>query len=89
MAGIEEGARALPAIRPSRGDGMTDERKGRRGLLGMVGLAAGTAAGSAAAFAPDGGRGNIPAQPETEEEKRKPRYRETDHVRDFYRTNRS
>jgi hypothetical protein len=68
---------------------MTDERKDRRGLLGMVGLAAGTAAGTAAAFNPNGSRGNIPAQPESEEEKRKPRYRETEHVRDFYRTNRS
>jgi hypothetical protein len=65
---------------------MTDERKGRRGLLTLAGLAAAT---PAAAITADGSRGGIPAQPETEEEKRKPRYRETEHVRDFYRTNRS
>jgi hypothetical protein len=66
---------------------MTEERKGRRGVLGLVGFAA--AATPAAAFNPDGNRGDIPSKPETEEEKRRPRYRETDHVRDFYRTNRS
>ena len=53
-----------------------------------MGLAAGTAATSAAAFNADGSRGGLPARPESEADKRKPRYRETDHVRAFYRTNR-
>ncbi len=78
--------RALPGIRQGAGGSMKEERKGRRGVLSLVGLAAAT---PAAAFKPDGSRGDIPSKPETEEEKRKPRYRETDHVRDFYRTNRS
>lgn len=66
----------------------------RRGLLGALGAAA--AAGTAAANSP---RDTIPARApvlppgvaprrETEAEKRAPRYRETDHVRAFYQTNR-
>ncbi len=58
----------------------------RRRLLGLIGAAAAT---PAAAFNADGSRGAIPARPESEAEKRAPRYRETEHVRDFYRTNRS
>ncbi|WP_270938423.1 hypothetical protein [Falsiroseomonas oryzae] len=65
-----------------------NDTKGRRRILGLVGLAAGSAATPAAAFNADGSRGRIPAEPESEAEKRKPRYRETDHVRAFYRTNR-
>jgi len=58
----------------------------RRGLLGLLGAAA---AAPAAALNPNGDRGQLPNRPETEAEKRKARYRETDHVRAFYRTNRS
>lgn len=58
----------------------------RRRLLGLMGVAVAT---PAAAFNADGSRGGIPAQPETEQQKRSARYRETDHVRAFYRTNRS
>ncbi|HZF76016.1 MAG TPA: hypothetical protein VE033_09310 [Acetobacteraceae bacterium] len=66
----------------------TEETK-RRGVLGLLGLA-GTAAAatSAQAFNIDGGRDGQPSRPETEAEKRKPRYRETEHVQAFYRTNR-
>ena len=65
-----------------------DGSKARRRFLGLMGLAAGTAATPAAAFNADGSRGGLPARPESEADKRKPRYRETDHVRAFYRTNR-
>ncbi|MBK1660589.1 hypothetical protein [Paracraurococcus ruber] len=58
----------------------------RRGFLGALGLAA--VAGPAAAIEAEGGTGGLPPQKESEAEKRKPRYRETDHVRAFYRTNR-
>ena len=58
----------------------------RRRFFGALGLAA--VAAPAAAFEADGGTGGLPPQKETEAEKRKPRYRETDHVRNFYRTNR-
>lgn len=58
----------------------------RRGFLGAMGLAA--VAAPAAAFEADGSTGGLPPKKETEEERRKPRYRETDHVRAFYRTNR-
>ena len=66
-----------------------DGSKARRRFLGLMGLAAGTAATPAVAINADGSRGDLPAQPESEAEKRKPRYRETDDVRAFYRTNRS
>ncbi len=59
----------------------------RRGMLGLLGAAA--AAAPAAAIDPNGNRGDLPNRPESEAEKRRPRYRETDHVRAFYRTNRS
>ena len=58
----------------------------RRRFFGALGLAA--VAAPAAAFEADGSTGGLPPQKETEAEKRKPRYRETDHVRAFYRTNR-
>lgn len=66
------------------------ERHGaeRRSVLGLLGLAAGSAATTAAAFNADGSRSGHAPQPESEAEKRKPRYRETDHIRAFYRTNR-
>lgn len=66
---------------------MDKDRTARRGFLGLLGGAA--AATPAAAINQDGSRGGIPARPETEQEKRKPRYRETEHVRAFYQTNRS
>ena len=58
----------------------------RRRFLGSLGLAA--VAAPAAAFEADGSTGGLPPKKETEAEKRAPRYRETDHVRAFYRTNR-
>lgn len=58
----------------------------RRRVLGLMGLAVAT---PAAAITADGSRAGLPARPETEQQKRAPRYRETDHVRAFYRTNRS
>ena len=67
-----------------------DDRTARRSILGVLGLAVGTAAATpAAAIIADGSRGGLPSAPETEAEKRKPRYRETDHVRAFYQTNRT
>ncbi len=61
----------------------------RRRFLGTLGLGAGvTIAAPSAAFNVDGGTGGLPPAKESEAEKRKPRYRETDHVRAFYRTNR-
>ena len=66
---------------------MDKERTARRGFLGLLGGAASVA--PAAAITQDGSRGGIPARPENEQEKRKARYRETDHVRAFYETNRS
>jgi hypothetical protein len=61
----------------------------RRRFLGLIGAAAGTAATSAAALNADGSRGAIPSEPEGDAERRKARYRETDHVRAFYQTNRT
>ena len=68
-----------------------DETKtaARRRLLGAAGLAvAALPAVPAAAFNADGSTGGLAPRKEDEAEKRKPRYRETDHVRAFYRTNR-
>jgi hypothetical protein len=58
----------------------------RRRFLGGLGLAA--VAAPAAAIEADGSTGGLPPKKETEAEKRAARYRETDHVRAFYRTNR-
>jgi hypothetical protein len=67
----------------------------RRGLLAALGGAAAAAAPAAAALASPAEPHRADALPpgmaprkEGEEEKRKPRYRETDHVRAFYQTNR-
>jgi hypothetical protein len=62
---------------------MTGERKvtlGRRQFLRALG------AGAAASAASPLATGAV-ADSETDEEKRKPRYRETDHVREYYRVN--
>lgn len=64
---------------------MTKERErklGRRDFLRVLGVGA-TAAAAAAPLA-DGAR----ADTETNDEKRKARYRETEHVKTFYRVNR-
>jgi hypothetical protein len=66
----------------------SEDRPARRGLLGAAGAAIGLAATPAAAFRQDGSTGGLPPTKESEAEKRAPRYRETDHVRAFYRTNR-
>jgi hypothetical protein len=57
-------------------------RVGRRDFLRTLGAGAGTAA--AMGSLPTGAR----ADTETNDEKRKARYRETEHVKTFYRVNR-
>jgi hypothetical protein len=57
-------------------------RVGRRDFLRILGTGVGAAAGAGALSAP------AHADNETNEEKRKARYRETEHVRTFYRVNR-
>ncbi|WP_431269777.1 hypothetical protein [Dankookia sp. P2] len=67
-------------------DGSEGVVQARRRFIGGLGLAA--VAAPAAAFEADGSTGGLPPRKETEAEKRAPRYRETDHVRAYYRTNR-
>lgn len=55
----------------------------RRGFLRLMGAAP---AAAAAVVALDGGQ--AAAGTETAEERKKPRYRETEHVKSFYRVNR-
>jgi hypothetical protein len=62
------------------GDGA---RVGRRDFLRALGAGAGVAVVTAGPLA-EGAR----ADSETSDEKRKPRYRETEHVKTFYRVNR-
>ena len=64
----------------------TPDATQRRGFLRGLGLAAGAAAAPAAAERSD----TVPAgtaRKESEAEKRAPRYRETAHVKAFYRSN--
>lgn len=66
---------------------MKDENKtavGRRDFLRKVGI--GAVGAGAAAAAPLGG--SALADSGTNEEKRKARYKETDHIKTFYRVNR-
>lgn len=56
-------------------------KEGRRDFLRAIGAGAGVAA--IAPFATP-----AKADSESNDEKRKPRYRETDHVKEFYRVNR-
>ena len=66
---------------------MNDERKttvGRRDFLRKVGI--GAVSAGAAAAAPLAGPAH--ADTESNDEKRKARYQETDHVKTFYRVNR-
>ena len=58
-----------------------DAKVDRRNVLRALGAGAGAAAGTV------GGLTNAKADSETNEEKRKARYRETDHVRAYYRVN--
>ncbi|MFC7477030.1 hypothetical protein ACFQS7_21875 [Dankookia sp. GCM10030260] len=67
-------------------DDRDDKAQARRRFLGGLGLAA--VAAPAAAIEADGGTGGLAPRKEGERARRTPRYRETDHVRDFYRTNR-
>ncbi len=65
---------------------MTAERKakvGRREFLRALGAGAGVAATAAAPLAT-----SATADTETNDEKRKARYKETDHVKKFYSVNR-
>jgi hypothetical protein len=64
-----------------KGDGKT--AVGRRDFLRILGIG-----GGAAAAAGTLGSGASHADSETDAEKRKARYRETEHVRNFYRVNR-
>jgi hypothetical protein len=64
-----------------RPDGTKIDRRRAIGALGALGAGAAAAAG--------GGLGNrAKADSETNDERRKARYKETDHVRAFYRVNR-
>ena len=56
---------------------------GRRDFLRVLGAGAGVAAAAAAPLA-----SQAKADNETNDEKRKARYKETDHVKAFYRVNR-
>ena len=56
---------------------------GRRDFLRVLGVGAASAAAGAGTFSTD-----ARADSENNEEKRKPRYRETEHVKAFYRVNR-
>ena len=56
---------------------------GRRDFLRTLGLGAGVAVTAAAPLA-----GEARADTENNDEKRKSRYRETDHIKTFYRVNR-
>jgi hypothetical protein len=58
-------------------------RLGRREFLRALGVGATVAAASAGPLA-----GEAVADTETNQEKRKPRYRETEHVKTYYRVNR-
>jgi hypothetical protein len=64
---------------------MKEQELDRRKLLRALGAGAGAAAAAAAAV---GGLTSAKADGETNEERRKARYKETDHVRAFYRVNR-
>jgi hypothetical protein len=57
---------------------------GRRGVLRALGVGAAGMAATAASVPLAPAR----ADSETEDEKRKPRYRETEHVKTFYKVNR-
>lgn len=67
----------------SRAKAMGVARIGRRDFLRTLGAGAGVAVVAAGPLA-DGAR----ADSETNDEKRKPRYQETEHVKAFYRVNR-
>jgi hypothetical protein len=60
-----------------------DHRVGRRGFLKSLGLGVGAAASAAVVVAPE----NAVAA-ESDADKLKARYKETEHVKAFYRTNR-
>jgi len=63
----------------------------RRGFLKALGLAGGAAvatAAPAAAFNIEGGLNGVKPAKETADEKLAARYRESEHVKAFYRTNR-
>lgn len=65
-----------------------EERSGRRGWLKALGVATATAATPAAAIDRSGGTAGQPARKESEQERRRARYRETPHIIAFYESNR-
>ncbi|MDQ1080758.1 twin-arginine translocation signal domain-containing protein [Pseudoroseomonas cervicalis] len=72
----------------NRDDGKVSERRGFLKALGLAGGAAAAAAAPAVAQNAAQGAGQPRPRKETEAEKVAARYRETDHVKAFYRTNR-
>lgn len=64
------------------------ERSGRRGWLKALGVAGAAAATPAAAIDRAGGTAGQPAQKESEQDRRRARYRETPHIIAFYESNR-
>jgi hypothetical protein len=76
----------------SREDWNMDDRGAgkseRRGFLRALGLGAAAAATTAATADAQGTRPAAPAAKETEQQRVATRYRESDHVKAYYRTNR-
>jgi hypothetical protein len=68
--------------------GSTNRRRGFLKALGLAGGAAVAATTPAAAFNENGELGTVKPSKETAEQRVAARYRETDHVKAFYRTNR-
>jgi hypothetical protein len=66
----------------------TGQRRGFLKALGLAGGAAVAAASPAAAFNMDGSTGGAKPAKEGKAEREAARYRETEHVQAFYRTNR-
>ncbi|MFC7553580.1 twin-arginine translocation signal domain-containing protein [Pseudoroseomonas wenyumeiae] len=66
----------------------TNRRRGFLKALGLAGGAAVAASAPAAAFNVNGELGDVKPAKETPEQRVAARYRETDHVKAFYRTNR-
>lgn len=66
----------------------TGQRRGFLKALGLAGGAAVASAAPAAAFNVDGGTGDAKPSKESQNQRVAARYRETEHVQAFYRTNR-
>jgi hypothetical protein len=85
------GQRHRPAPDERNGTMSEHDKPQRRGFLKALGLAGGAAVATAtpaAAFNTDGGLNGAKPAKETADEKLAARYRESEHVKAFYRTNR-